>query len=279
VLAAGLTLASAVHLRLRAAERRNQALSREISERQRAEEESHRHLLALAHVGRLATAGELTASLAHDLGQPLTAIVASAEATKMLLAGPKPDHAHLQEVLSSISEQGRRASEVIRGLRRFLGRGTPEFTPVDMNEVVREVTTLLHSTLLTDRVRLELRLDDGLPLVLGDRIPLQQVVMNLALNAIEIMRDMPEPQRRILVRSRQTARGVRVAVVDNGPGLGKGLGQKVFEPFHTTKQGGMGMGLAICRSIVEAHGGTIHGRNCPRGGAVFSFNLPAVGQV
>ena len=227
-------------------------------------------------MGRLATAGELTASLAHDLGQPLTAIVANAEASKMLLAVPQPDMERVQETLGSISQQGRRASDVIRGLRRFLGRGTPDISPVDVNEAVREVMTLLHSTRLAARVRLELRLADSAPVVQGDRVPLQQVVLNLALNAVEAMRETPEERRSLVLRTRPTRRGVSVCVADRGPGIDREFARKMFEPFQTTKPEGMGMGLAICRSIVEAHGGSIHARSRLGGGTVVRFFLPAV---
>jgi C4-dicarboxylate-specific signal transduction histidine kinase len=194
----------------------------------------------------------------------------------MLLGASGSNHAQVQEILSSISQQGRRASDIIRGLRRFLGRGTPELAPVDLNDVEREVMTLLHSTLLTDRIQLELQLARPLSRVHGDRVPLQQVVMNLALNAIEAMRDSPEQRRCLVVRSRPTRRGVRVSVADAGAGLGRESTQRMFEPFQTTKPGGMGMGLAICRSIVEAHGGTIRARNRPAGGAIVSFTLPTI---
>jgi C4-dicarboxylate-specific signal transduction histidine kinase len=152
-----------VQLRLRTVERRNRALSREIQDRVRAEEAAHRHLLALARVGRLATAGDLAASLAHELGQPLTAIVANAEATKILLTSPAPDSARVTAVVESIAQQGRRASDVIRGLRTFLKRGDPEFAPVDVNAAVREVIGLVDSTLLSAWTRLDLDLAPACP--------------------------------------------------------------------------------------------------------------------
>jgi C4-dicarboxylate-specific signal transduction histidine kinase len=271
------TSAGLVHLRLRTVERRNLALTREIQERQRAEAEAHRHLLALAHVGRLATAGEMTASLAHELGQPLTAVMASAEAARMMLAVPKPDLAQVDEVLADVTAEGRRASEIIRGLRTFLRRGEPQLNDVDLGDIVREVMNLTQSTLASAHVRLELDLAPDLPLVRADRVPLQQVIVNLTLNAIDAMRAQPADRRCLRIRARRRPRHVRVSVLDAGHGLGAGSAQRRFEPFRTTKPGGMGMGLAICRSIVEAHGGRIRGRNRRSGGAVFSFTLPVPG--
>jgi signal transduction histidine kinase len=269
-----LGLAGAVHLRLRAAERRNRELAREIRDRVTAEQEAHRHLLALARVGRLATAGELAASLAHELGQPLTAIAANAEAAAMLLASPARDPDRIAGIVGSIGRDGRRAAEVVRGLRTFLKRGEPEFAPLDVNHAVREVMTLLESTLASARVRLHLELADGLPPVPGDRVPLQLVVLNLTLNAVEALRGHESERRCVMVRTRRLNGHVRVSVLDSGPGLPAGQPQRLFEPFHTTKRGGMGMGLAISRSIVEAHGGHIGARNRGGAGAVFSFTLP-----
>jgi signal transduction histidine kinase/ligand-binding sensor domain-containing protein len=275
----GLTaVAGFVQLRLRTVERRNAALAREIRERQRAEEEAHRHLLALSHVGRLATAGELTASLAHELGQPLMAIVASAEAAKMILESRESAGTEVRGILAEIGQQGRRASDVLRGLRRFLGRGSLELGDVDLSTVVREVMRLLDSTLTSALVQPVLDLADDAPAVRGDRVPLEQVVVNLVLNAVEAMRDRPAGERRLVVRTGYTSRRVRVTVLDTGPGLPEGRAEPLFEPFRTTKPGGMGMGLAICRSIVEAHGGRIRGRNGCGGGAVFSFALPVGSQ-
>jgi len=192
-----------------------------------------------------------------------------------MLGAASPDPRRVDEVLATIDEQGRRASDVVRGLKTFLRRGQPEFAEVDISALVREVMSLMDSTLTAARVRLTLELADDLPSVRGDRVPLQQVVVNLTLNAVDAMRERPVEQRHLLVRARHTARHVRVSVLDSGPGLGRAGTQGLFEPFHTTKPDGMGMGLAICRSIVEAHGGCIRARNGPGGGAAFSFALPA----
>jgi signal transduction histidine kinase len=201
--------------------------------------------------------------------------VANAEAAKMLLASPARDPARVTDVVDSIAQQGRRASDVIRGLRTFLKRGEPEFAPVDVNAAVRELIGLLESTLLSAHTRLDLDLASSLPAVLGDRVPLQQVVLNLVLNAIEAMREQEPDRRCVLVRTRPRARVVRVSVLDNGPGLPRERSQQLFEPFYTTKPGGMGMGLAISRSIIEAHGGRVRARSRSGGGSVFSFVLPA----
>jgi C4-dicarboxylate-specific signal transduction histidine kinase len=181
-------------------------------------------------------------------------------------------------ILAEIGQQGRRASDVLRGLRRFLGRGSLELVEVDLSAVVREVMGLLDSTLTSALVRPVLDLADDAPAVRGDRVPLEQVVVNLVLNAVEAMRDRPGGERCLVVRTGHTPRCVRVSVLDTGPGLPGGRAQPLFEPFHTTKPAGMGMGLAICRSIIEAHGGRISGRNRRGGGAVFSFTVPVGSQ-
>jgi C4-dicarboxylate-specific signal transduction histidine kinase len=267
-----------VQLSVRRVHRRNLELAREIERRHLAEDAARQHLFTLAHVGRLTTAGELTASLAHELGQPLTAIVASAEATRLTLAAPSPDRARVDEMLASISQQGRRASEVIRALRRFLGRGAPQFVILDVTAVVRDVMELASGTIAKDRVQLALELSDDLPAVRGERVPLQQVVMNLAVNAVEAMRERPHDERVLTIRTSHTPQQVRVSVADTGPGIDPDNVQALFEPFRTTKADGLGMGLAICRSIVEAHGGRLRARNRRRRGAVFSFTLPVTGS-
>jgi signal transduction histidine kinase/ligand-binding sensor domain-containing protein len=274
VVTLALGLAGGVYTRRHAAQRRGRELAREIQDRKTAEEAAHRHLLALARVGRVATAGELAASLAHELGQPLTAIVANAEASRMLLASPAHDPERVAGILGSIAQQGQRASDVIRGLRAFLTRDAPEFAPVDLDAAVREVMPLLESSRVTARAHVTLDLAADLPAVAGDRVPLQQVVLNLTLNALEAVRDLDDDRRCVRVRTRRRGRHVCVTVADSGPGLTAGAALSLFEPLFTTKTGGMGMGLAISRSIVEAHGGRIRARNRRAGGAVFSVRLP-----
>ena len=262
-------------LRIAAVKRRNRALAREIAERARAEELAHRHLLELAHVGRLATAGELTATLTHELGQPLTAIAVTAEASRLMLAA-NADRQELDTALAEIAEQGQRAAQVVRGLRAFLRRDFSEAAALDLNAEIRAVVRLARSTL--DAAATSVVLDFGAETrsVCGDRIPLQQVVLNLVLNAVEAIRAAESPVRIVRIRtSPLRPGGARVTVADSGPGVPQSDRARVFERFHSTKAAGMGIGLAICRSIVEAHGGRILVRNLKGAGAVFSFTVPA----
>jgi C4-dicarboxylate-specific signal transduction histidine kinase len=266
-----------VQWRIHQMRRANLALSHEIAERKRAEELSKRHLLELAHVSRLATAGELTATLTHELGQPLTAIGASAEASRLMLAA-KADPAEVDAALADITTQSQRASEVVRGLRTFLRRGATLPTALDLNDEILEVVRLVKSTLDAALVTLSLDLTDDELWVTAERIPLQQVLLNLMVNAAEAMRTSGSPRRLLLVRSTRQPGAARVSVVDSGPGVAASQRTRVFEAFQTTKPEGMGIGLSICKSIVEAHGGRIATRNLPRCGAVFSFTLPSSPQ-
>ncbi len=266
-----------VRAQLAAAERRTEVLRREIVERQRAEEEAQQHLMALAHMNRVATAGELTASLAHELGQPLTAIVANAEASRLLLSMPSPDTNEIGEVLAEIAQQGRRASEILRGLRAFLRRGRSQQEDLDLNAEIRDAIPLAWRELERSRITLVVDLARGPLLVRGDRIPLQQVVLNLMANAADAMATVEPGQRQLTVRSRQVYGRARVSVRDTGPGIDPDRLPRLFEPFFSTKDKGMGLGLSICRSIVEAHGGRIWARNSPRSGAVFSWWIPIAG--
>lgn len=263
-----------VRAQLVAAERRTEALRREIVERQRAEEAAQQHLMALAHMNRVATAGELTASLAHELGQPLTAIVANAEASRLMLSMPSPDPGEISEVLGEIAQQGRRASEILRGLRAFLRRGPSQQEDLDLNAEIRDAIPLAWRELERSLVTLVVDLAHGPLPVRGDRIPLQQVVLNLMANAADAMATVEPGQRRLTVRSRQVCGRARVSVRDTGPGVDPDRLPRLFEPFFSTKDKGMGLGLSICKSIVEAHGGRIRARNMAGSGAVFSWWIP-----
>ena len=274
-LLAVLALSVVVQLRLRSVKRRNRALATEITERIRAEELAHRQLLELAHVSRLATAGELTATLTHELGQPLTAIAVTAEASRLMLAA-NADPKDLDAALVEIAQQGQRAAQVVRGLRAFLRRDLSETAALDLNAEVREVVRLAQSTLNAAGTSIVLDLAGDPLTAYGDRIPLQQVVLNLVLNAVEAIRAADATIRVVHIRtSRMRSGGARLSVADSGPGIPPAERARVFERFHSTKSEGMGIGLSICRSIVEAHGGRIQVRNLRGVGAVFSFTLPA----
>jgi two-component system, LuxR family, sensor kinase FixL len=250
----------------------------DITDQRRAEIEVQRSRQELAHVGRLSTVGELTASLAHQLNQPLTGIICNAQAARRLLQRKPPDYAELSSTVVDITSDARRASEVIIRLRELLRRGEPRMTDVDLVGVVRDVAKLVVSEAIIRNVSVTLDLD-SLPLTVhGDRVQLQQVVLNLMMNAFEAI---PESDTKRLIRVsclRANAREVRVMVSDSGVGLPEGTAEQVFDPFYTTKPHGMGMGLAIARSIVETHSGWIRARNRQPSGTVVEFSVP-IGQA
>jgi two-component system sensor kinase FixL len=230
----------------------------------------------LAHVGRVSTMGELTASLAHELNQPLTAILANAQSARRILESDKADLTELRAIVGDIVDDDERASEVIRRLRGFLKKGTLERSSVDMGELVSQVARLVAGDAIFRNVVIQLELALDLPPVYGDRVQLQQVALNLILNGMDAMRDSKAGNRTLVLRTaRDGPATVEVTVQDSGVGIEKTNLDHVFDPFYTTKADGLGMGLAIVRSIVEAHGGRVGARNNPDGGAAFWFALPA----
>lgn len=247
----------------------------DVTERKRAEDEAQRSQRDLAHSLRVSTMGALAASFAHELNQPLTAILANAQAARMQLDANPPDLSELRDILSDMIEDDRRAGEIIRRSRELLKKGVPERAPVDVNACVRDVARLLHGDAIIRKVALRFDLDGTSPVVHGDKVQLQQVVLNLVLNAMEAMSGGAPESRRILVAtSLPEPRTVRVSVRDNGPGIPPGQEEAIFEAFHTTKASGMGMGLSIARSMIQAHGGRLHAQNAPEGGAMFACDLP-----
>lgn len=243
--------------------------------RRRSEMEGQRLRQDLAHVGRVSTMGELTASLAHELNQPLTAILSNAQAAQRILAVETPDLAEIRDILGDIVEDDKRAGEVIRRLRGFLKKSSLELLPLDIGELVSQVARLVSSDAIIRNVAIRLELAPGLPPVCGDRVQLQQVILNLLMNGLDAMRDSDE--RALVLRTfAADPATVVVAVEDTGVGIDEADLDHVFHAFYTTKPDGLGMGLAIARSIVEAHGGCLGARNNPGGGATFSFTLPAM---
>jgi signal transduction histidine kinase/integral membrane sensor domain MASE1 len=246
----------------------------DITSRRRAELEAQRMRHELAHFARVATMGELTASLAHELNQPLTAILANAQAARRFLAAPAPDLDELRAIVDDIVADDRRAGQIIHRLRDMLVKREGELHPVDLNALIEEVVKLLGSDLLFHHVEVVTELAPDLPLVVGDRVQLQQVVLNLLMNAIDAMAGNGPADRMVVVRT-ERLEGVHVSVRDSGHGLDPATEALVFQPFYTTKAGGMGMGLPVSRSIVEAHGGvmwvTVNGRR----GVTFHFALPS----
>jgi C4-dicarboxylate-specific signal transduction histidine kinase len=249
----------------------------DITERKRAEEALHKAQAELAHVTRVATLGEMTASIAHEINQPLGAVVNNASACLRWLAASNQEEARQSAAL--IIADAHRASEIIGRIRALAKKSPPRKDWLDINETILEVTALARSEVQRNRISLETQLADDVPLILGDRIQLQQVILNLIINAVEAMNGVNEGPRELLVGSgKDESQGVLVTVRDSGPGLDPESLDHVFTAFFTTKPQGMGMGLAISRSIIEAHGGRLWATlNAPRG-AVFQFTLPHDGD-
>ena len=250
----------------------------EITERKRAELEVQRSRQELAHVSRVSMMGELTASLAHELNQPLTGILANAQAALRFLDAASPDLSEIRSILSDIVDDDKRAGEVIRRLRGLLRKDGVQFKALDLNVLVRDVAKLLTSDAVIRNIAVRLELAAEPVLVSGDSIQLQQVVLNLLLNAMESMAECADDGRSITVRTENTdVEAVHVSVQDAGTGFRQGTQHLVFDPFYTTKPSGMGMGLAISKSIIEAHGGLIWAQDNSIAGATFHFSLPTAG--
>jgi signal transduction histidine kinase len=237
--------------------------------------ETQRLRQELTHIGRVSAMGELTASLAHELNQPLSAILANAETVQGLLAADVVDLEAVREIMSDIVADDKRAAAVIQRLRILIKRGHLEFAPLDVNEIVGEVAWLVKSDVLARNVSMSLELAPDLPSVRGDRVQLQQVVLNLVLNGLEAMRPPPVGARTLVIRTvRDAADTVTVAVQDSGTGIDETDTDRIFQPLYTTKPEGLGMGLAIARTIVDAHGGQLVAANNEQGGATVHFTLP-----
>ena len=247
----------------------------DITARKRAEAELHEAQANLAHVTRITALGELAASIAHEVNQPLAAVVTNAAACKRWLDRTPPDLTEARGTLQAIIKDGNWAGEVIQRVRALANKTSDQKAPLDINEVVNEVVSLVQHELVNHRVLLRLDLPPALPLVLGDRIQLQQVVLNFVINAIEAMEPVRDRARELTIRTGLDDAGQIVVVVkDCGVGLATVNAERVFDAFYTTKSGGMGMGLSICRSIVAAHGGRLSASDNAGPGATFQFALP-----
>jgi signal transduction histidine kinase len=243
--------------------------------RKQGELEAQRLRQDLAHIGRVSAMGELTASLAHELSQPLTAILNNAEAVQCLLAGSAVNLELVREALEDIVADDKRAGDIIRRLRVLLKKGDLEFAWLDANEVVSEVAWLVRSDAVGRNVGMRLDLAPDLPNVRGDRVQLQQVVLNLVLNGFDAMREPGSGDRTLVIRTaRDSAAAVGVSIEDSGSGFDETDTDRMFQPLYTTKTEGLGMGLAIARTIVGAHGGRLEGANNAEHGATFHFTLP-----
>ncbi|HEX8028650.1 MAG TPA: MASE1 domain-containing protein [Vicinamibacterales bacterium] len=247
-----------------------------ITERRLYEMEAQRARQELGHFARLATMGELTASLAHQLNQPLAGILSNAQAAKRYLDRDEPDLAEVKAIITDIIEDDRRAAQVIRRVRDVLAKDISPPVSIDINALIREVAQLLKSDSIIRNVNISFDLTPGIPSVRGNRVDLQQVVLNLLVNAMEAVADQPIPSKVVRVRSEAYESAfVRLVVEDSGPGLAPGSETRVFEPFYTTKPSGMGMGLAVARAIVESHGGRVWTDRNGNYGAAFHVTLPA----
>jgi signal transduction histidine kinase len=229
----------------------------------------------LTHVNRVMTMGQLGASIAHEVSQPITGVVTNADAALRWLGGQPPDLEKVRYSLNEIIKDGSRAADVIGRMRALLKKVPPRKDGLEINEAILEVVALAHGEVVKNSVSLQTQLAGGLPLIQGDRVQLQQVILNLIINAVEAMSGVSEGPRELLISTgKDGSSGLLVAVQDSGPGLNPESFDSLFEAFYTTKPGGMGMGLSICRSIVEAHGGRIWVSRTAGPGATLLFTLP-----
>ena len=259
--------------------RANDELRGEMRERQRAEEALQKAQAELAHVTRVMTLGELMASIAHEVNQPLAAVVTNGQACLRWLALETPRLDEARAAVERVVRDGNRASEVIQRIRALAKKTEPQMVALDINDVIREAISLEQREMLSQRVSLRTELASALPPVLGDRVQLQQVVINLVMNAVEAMAPVTDRPRDILIRSqRDDANEVLVAVRDSGLGIDSENADRLFNAFFTTKPSGMGMGLSISRSIIAAHGGRLWAAPNADHGATFQFSLPSNSQ-
>jgi PAS domain S-box-containing protein len=241
-----------------------------------AQEALHAAQAELAHVNRVTTMGQLTASIAHEINQPITAVVTDASAGLLWLAAQPPDLEEVRDAFDRVIKAGHQAGEVTGRIRALIKKAPPRKGDLEINEAILEVIALTHGELVKNGVSLQTQLAASLPLVQGDKVQLQQVVLNLIINAVEAMSGVSEGSRELLISTgRDASSGLVVAVRDSGPGLNPESFERLFEPFYTTKPGGMGMGLSICRSIVEAHGGRVWASRTSGPGVTVQFSLPA----
>jgi two-component system, LuxR family, sensor kinase FixL len=252
-----------------------QGVGRDITNLRRAELEAQERREEVRHLTRVAILGELSGALAHELNQPLTAILSNAQAAQRLLANNPVDLDEVREILSDIGDDDKRAGDVINRLRALMKKGEAKLLPLNLNDLANDVLELAHSELIERNVAVATRLTPGLPDIRGDRVQLQQVLLNLVMNACEAMADNNGIDSGIEVSTARDGSGrLRLTVADRGPGIAPDLIDRVFEPFMTTKRHGLGLGLSICHSIVAAHDGWLWVANNPDRGASFFVSLP-----
>jgi C4-dicarboxylate-specific signal transduction histidine kinase len=257
----------------------NARLYRDVADREaeaRESEQRYREVqVELAHANRVATTGQLTTSITHEVNQPLTAAVTYALAARRFLSAEPPNLREVDNALALVVREGNRAGEVVGRIRALIKKAPPRRDAVAVNDAILEVIALTRTEAANNSVSVRTQLAEDLPHVQGDRVQLQQVLLNLIINAIEAMRDVGEEERELLISSQSEPDGVSVEVRDSGPGFAPADLERVFEAFYTTKPSGLGLGLSICRSIIEAHSGRLWASpNVPRG-AIFGFIAPA----
>ncbi len=256
------------------------ALFASVSKRKRADEALRQTQADLAHVQRVTTMGELAASISHEVMQPLGAAVINAQAALRWLGAQPPDLDEVRQALGGAVKDGWRAAEIIGRIRNLVKKEPLRKDALEVNEAIVEVMTLTRGEVMKHNVSVQTQLAEGLPLIQGDRVQLQQVILNLIINAVEAMSGVSEGSRRLLIGTgKDESDRVLVAVQDSGPGLNPESFERLFDSFYTTKPGGMGMGLSICRSIVEAHGGCIWATPNAGPGITMQFALPINGQA
>ena len=248
-----------------------------LEENSRAALEAHEQRLQLTHLSRVAMLGELSGGIAHELNQPLTAILSNAQAAQHFIAGKGDvDKVELAEILKDIIAADQRAGAVIHRLRALFKKGETHLQPLDANELVREVLGIAHGDLITRSVEPVCDLAPGLPRIEGDRVQLEQVMLNLVMNACDAMSTMLAGGRRLAIRTRAIDGSVHISFTDLGTGFRVEDYEKLFQPFYTTKPHGLGLGLSISRSIIQAHGGALWGASSPSHGATFHISLPVL---
>jgi len=251
----------------------------DVTDQKAAETEAALQRQEVAHLTRVTVLGELSGAIAHEVNQPLTAILSNAQATLHLLAPETPNFEEIRGALEDIVQEDNRAGEIIQRLRGLLKKGESKFESVDLNQLVEATITLLRHELIERRITVESELAASLPPVLGDSVQLQQVLLNLIMNAMDAMASTPDALRQIKIWTQVTAAGtVEVCLKDHGPGIAPADSKRIFVPFYTTKDHGLGLGLSICSTIIEKHGGKIDLRNDEAGGAVVEFSLPGAQQ-
>ena len=256
----------------------------DITKRKQAEEQTAHHRNEIAHLSRVTTLGELSGSIAHELSLPLSAILSNAQAAQRVLAHGGADLAEVREILNDIVSEDKRAGEVIQRLRQWLKKGEVQQHSLRINEVVEDVLKLIHDDLINQHVTIDVKLGRNLPLVTGDPVQLQQVLLNLVVNACDAMTNCDAPERRLLIRTGTETRNgngncaVLVSVTDRGGSIPEEKMEQIFEPFFTTKAKGMGLGLSVCHTIIAAHRGKLWATNNADCGATFHFSLPIGGS-